>query len=74
MDNVINKYKLLSNTAKSQVLDFIDALLSKEKSETTTSKISYRDKLLKVSQWSDSDIKVYEKNAVLLNNWKAEEW
>lgn len=73
MSEVQLKYQKLDPFAQKEVDDFIDFLLSK-KNERKVDMKSYQEKLLTVSTWSEDDIKVFEENAKLFNNWTIEEW
>jgi len=73
MTEVQLKYQKLDPLAQKEVDDFIDFLLSK-KTEKKFDMESYQQKLLKVSTWSEEDVKVFEENAKLFNKWTIEEW
>ncbi len=74
MTDLLSKYKLLNNSGKQEVNDFMDFLLYKQKTKTSDSLSDYKKKILKVSTWSDSDLMVLKKNQTLFNQWKVEEW
>jgi hypothetical protein len=74
MTDLISKYKLLNNSAKQELNDFMDFLLSKQKVEKRSSLSKYKRKILSVSSWSDSDLMIFEKNQSLFNQWNVEEW
>jgi len=73
MTNVQLKYEKLDPLAKKEVDDFIDFLLSKRSAKKSGEK-SYEENLLKVSTWSEDDLKVFDENAKLFNNWTIDEW
>lgn len=72
MSDLILKYNSLSKTAQKEVDDFLDFLLSKQKSQKTN--LDYKIKIHAVSTWSDSDLAVFRKNQKLFNKWRIEEW
>jgi hypothetical protein len=74
MTDLISKYKLLNNSAKQELNDFMDFLLSNQKVEKRSSLSKYKRKILSVSSWSDSDLMIFEKNQSLFNQWNVEEW
>lgn len=43
-------------------------------SENAVDKSTFKQNLLKVSVWTDEDVKDFEKNIKTLKNWKPEEW
>lgn len=72
MTDLIVKYSLLNKTAQKEVIDFLDFLLSKQKSHKTN--MDYKIKINSVSTWSDSDLAVFRNNQKLFNQWRVEEW
>jgi hypothetical protein len=62
MTDLALKYNLLDNSARKEVLDFIDFLLTKEKKSMKHGRNDYKKKILKVSVWSDSDIDLMIQN------------
>ena len=62
MSDLVLKYYLLSPSAKKEVVDFIDFLLAKGSQSKVKTNTNYKNKLLKVSVWSDSDIDVILQN------------
>lgn len=72
--DITYKYSLLNKLAKQEVDDYIDFLLQKARKRRKSTNSSYRDKILTVSTWSESDLKVYEENKNLFNNWNIDEW
>lgn len=73
MTDVQLKYEKLDPLAKKEVDDFIDFLLSKRSAKKSGEK-SYEENLLRVSTWSEDDLKVFDENAKLFNNWTIDEW
>ena len=74
MTDLALKYNLLDTSAKREVLDFMDFLLTKETNIKKSSKSDYKKKILKVSVWNDSDIDLMIQNQQKLNQWKAQDW
>lgn len=74
MSDIIIKYNRLSKTARKEVNDFMDFLLSKQKSNSPNLLTTYKNKILNVSKWTNSDLKIFEENQKLLNQWKSQEW
>jgi hypothetical protein len=74
MTDLALKYNLLDTTAKREVLDFMDFLLTKGTNIKKSSKSDYKKKILKVSVWGDSDIDLMIQNQQKLNQWKAQDW
>jgi len=74
MTDLISKYKLLNNSEKREVNDFMDFLLQKQKVKSKNSLSNYKKKILQVSTWSDFDLMIFEKNNSLFNQWKVEKW
>ena len=72
-DPVVKKYNMLNRIAKQEVNDFMDFLLSKQKSDVADS-LSYRNRIMKVSKWSDSDLRIFSENQKLFNQWNVQEW
>jgi hypothetical protein len=58
MKDISVKYSLLNQSAKKEVNDFMDFLLNKQKSKKTTPLSTYKKKILQVSTWSESDVKI----------------
>jgi hypothetical protein len=74
MTDLALKYNLLDTSAKREVLDFMDFLLTKKTKIKKSAKSDYKKKILKVSVWSDSDIDLMIQNQQKLNQWKAQDW
>ena len=74
MTDLALKYNLLDTSAKREVLDFMDFLLTKETKLKKSAKSEYKKKILKVSVWSDSDIDLMIQNQQKFNQWKAQDW
>ncbi len=75
MEDIVLRYSLLDNSAKSEISDFIDFLLTKDKKVSKKKLIAdYQKKLLKISTWSEKDIEQLKKNGALLNKIKPLSW
>lgn len=74
MTDIAFKYSLLNKTAKQEVSDFMDLLLSRQKKKKGSLASSYKKKILNVSTWTDSDIKIFQENKLLFNQWKIQKW
>jgi len=69
LESVIQKYQVLPESARKEVVDFIDALLKKN---TSGKKKLDKKKLLEISQWSDKDIEAIENAGKEINKWQLE--
>ena len=74
MNAIVYKYSKLNNTAKQELNDFMDFLLSKQKNTNSQFILAYKKKILNVGVWSDDDLNIFEENNKLLNQWKVPEW
>ena len=74
MTDIVVKYNSLNKTARQEVNDFMDFLLSRQKSIKADLQTAYKTKILGVSVWSDTDCKFFEENQNLLNQWRVPEW
>lgn len=74
MNDIVVKYNRLNRTARQEVDDFMDFLLSKQKTDKPKLLANYRSKILNVSIWSDSDLKIFDENQKLFNQWRVQEW
>jgi hypothetical protein len=74
MSDIVVKYNRLNKTARQEVDDFMDFLLSKQKAHETNFLSTYKNNILKVSTWTDSEIKIFDQNQNLFNQWRVQEW
>ncbi len=74
MDELIVKFGMLNAAKRQEILDFLDFLLSKQEKEDTEDFSSYKAKILKVSNWSEEDIKLMQANRKKMNAWQVPEW
>jgi hypothetical protein len=74
MNDIVIKYNRLNKTARQEVNDFMDFLLSKQKSSKPNFLSNYKNKILHVSIWTDSDLKIFDQNQELFNQWRVQEW
>jgi len=72
--NIVKKYNQLNKHANKEVEDFVDFLLSKQKPGISDFPSSYKQKILQVSNWSDSGLKVFDENQKLFNQWNVQDW
>ncbi|MFA5776733.1 MAG: hypothetical protein WC988_04240 [Patescibacteria group bacterium] len=74
MSEIVVKYNRLNKTARQELNDFMDFLLSKQKTDKPIFWTTYKNKILNVSIWSDSDLKIFDENQNLFNQWRVQEW
>jgi hypothetical protein len=75
MSDLTEKYQQLNEREQKEGKEGRERMLSrKNQAKSSSSGAGYKEKLMKVSQWSDDDLKVFEQNRKLFNNWKAAEW
>ncbi len=74
MTDIVLKYNSLNKAARQEVNDFMDFLLSRQKSNKADFLSTYKNKILGVSLWTDSECKIFEENQKLFNQWRAPEW
>ncbi|GGM76066.1 hypothetical protein GCM10010967_04550 [Dyadobacter beijingensis] len=75
MNDLIQTYNQLSETQQRQLVAFANLLLLKQKAKQPTGNLTeWKDKIAKVSTWSEEDIKTLEENAKHISKWKAQDW
>lgn len=74
MNAIGEKYSKLNKTAQQELNDFMDYLLSKQKNVKINIVPDYKKKILNVGVWSDADLKIFEENKQLFDQWKAPKW
>ena len=74
MSDIVVKYNRLNKIARQEVNDFMDFLLSRQKTNKTNFLTTYKNKIINVSDWSDSDLKIFEENQKLFNQLRVQEW
>ncbi len=74
MDSSILKYNLLTSIEQKEVVDFIDFLFSKKHNTPDPELSGYKQKILSVSTWSDDDLKAFDDNRKLFNQWPSITW
>ncbi len=72
MIDIALKYNMLDENARSQLNDFIDFLLSKNKMKEINLS-EYYNRIQTVSRWSEEDV-AYLRELDNYYNWKVEEW
>lgn len=74
MSDIVVKYNRLNKTARQEVNDFMDFLLSKQKTNKHNFLSTYKNNILNVSIWTDSELKIFDQNQKLFNQWNIQEW
>jgi hypothetical protein len=74
MTDIALKYNLLDDSAKKEVLDFVDFLLNKKGNLKESDSSDYKKRLLQVSKWEEADIDLLIKNQQKLNQWNVQKW
>lgn len=74
MSDIVVKYNRLNKTARQEVNDFMDFLLSKQKANNSNFLSAYKNNILKVSIWTDSDLEMFDQNQKMFNQWRVQEW
>jgi hypothetical protein len=74
MSDIVFKYNRLNKIARQEVSDFMDFLLSKQNKPEANYLTNYKNKILSVSTWSETDLRIFEENQKVMNQWKALEW
>lgn len=72
IEEITAKLHDLSPDARLEVIHFVEFLISKKKTKKRTEKI--RENLLKVSIWSEADIKEIENVSKEFNKWAIEKF
>jgi hypothetical protein len=74
VNTIDSKYGLLTESEKKQIDDAIDIMLSKKNFENKVVSSSYSKNLLKVSNWTDEEIKDLEQNMKTFGKWQVGNW
>jgi len=74
VNTIDSKYGLLTESEKKQIDDAIDIMLSKKNLENKVVSSSYSKNLLKVSNWTDEEIKDLEQNMKTFGKWQVGNW
>ena len=74
MSDIVIKYNKLNKIARQEVNDFLDFLISRQKTIKTNSFSNYKNKILNVSVWSGDDCKIFAENQKQFNQWNIQEW
>ena len=61
MNEILSKFNLLDQTAKKEVLDFVDFLLSKKRIERKPL-TAYKKKIQSVSTWADEELRIFNQS------------
>ncbi len=67
-DVLANKFEILPEQAKKEVMDFIDRL--SQKTVSKEKKIDRKKVLLDISCWNDDDIKLFDDVRQDINKWQ----
>jgi len=67
------KYEKLDSSARKEVEDFIDFLLTKKKKKPFNL-AEYKKRIMDIPTWTDEDVEKFEENTRHLKSWKIEEW
>lgn len=74
MEDILSKFNLLDKNAKREVVDFMDFLISKKRTIRRKLLSDYKKKILSVTTWTDEELKIFDENKRLLNQWRVERW
>lgn len=74
MSDFLLKYSLLNKSAKQEINDFIDFLLSKKDVKNNFILSDYKKRILNVSTWTENDLKIFKENKDKFNQRRVEEW
>jgi len=74
MDELLEKYQKLDEAHQQELLAFVDNLLLREKLEQSSADLSnYKERINKVSVWSDEHIEQMEKDLKSIGKWTIPE-
>lgn len=74
MSELVMKFNLLEPFGKAELLNFLDFLLSKQKTTPAFDFEAYKKSILQVSVWKEEEINIFEENQKLFNKWQAPKW
>lgn len=75
MKELLEKYQKLDGIHQQELLAFVDKLLLKEKLDRQSGDLSdYKQRISKVSVWSDEHIEQMEKDLESISKWTIPEW
>ncbi len=74
MNELLVKYSTLSPEGQQEVNDFLDLILLKYQDKKCFDMKAWKEKIKAVSVWSEEDVKPFEENSKVFNQWKTEEW
>ncbi|PSL32750.1 hypothetical protein [Dyadobacter jiangsuensis] len=75
MNDLIQTYNQLSETQQKQLVAFANLLLLKQRTKQSTGNLTdWKDKITKVSTWTEEDIRALEQNSKHLNEWRVQDW
>ena len=73
MNELVYKFSLLSPIARKEILDMMDFLLAKKHSSVPRPG-GFKQKISRVSVWTEDDISQMKENAKEMNKWEPEKW
>lgn len=74
MNELLAKYNTLSPQEQQEVNDFLDFILSKHQNKPSFDMKAWKEKIKNISSWTEEEIKAFDENSQLFNQWKTEEW
>ena len=74
MGDLILKFNMLDPIAQREVINYMDFLRSKKTEHKKPDLSEYKKKILDISVWSEKDLKVFDENNKLFNQWKPKAW
>jgi hypothetical protein len=75
MNDLMQTFNQLSESQKKQLLAYADGLLLQQKAKKDDVNLAtWKERILNVSTWSESDITALEENIKGMDNWKAPQW
>ena len=74
MSDIVVKYNRLNKSARQEVNDFMDFLLSKQKTSKSALLSAYKNKILSISTWSESDMKTFNESKKMFDQWQVQDW
>lgn len=74
MNDLLAKYNTLSPDLQREVDSFLDKLLAKSHEKNTFDLKTWKERIKKVTVWSDEDIKSIEEGSKYFSQWTPEQW
>jgi hypothetical protein len=73
MNDLVLKYNLLDNFSQKELNDFLDFLISRKEKSSVMTLNEYKKKILNVSIWNEDDVKIFEHNNQLFQQWSPQQ-